>query len=90
MFKVIVPLSMPGIMSGITMVFVPAISTFIISRMLGGGSNLLIGDLIEMQFLGNSYNPNLGAAISLVLMVIILLIMTILNQFDDDEDKVLM
>ena len=90
MFKVVVPLSMPGIMSGITMVFVPAISTFIISRMLGGGSNLLIGDLIEMQFLGNSYNPNLGAAISLVLMVIILLIMTILNQFDDDEDKVLM
>ena len=90
MFKVIVPLSMPGIMSGITMVFVPAISTFIISRMLGGGSNLLIGDLIEMQLLGNSYNPNLGAAISLVLMVIILLIMTILNQFDDDEDKVLM
>ena len=81
---------MPGIMSGITMVFVPAISTVIISRMLGGGSNLLIGDLIEMQFLGNSYNPNLGAAISLVLMVIILLIMTILNQFDDDEDKVLM
>ena len=58
--------------------------------MLGGGSNLLIGDLIEMQFLGNSYNPNLGAAISLVLMVIILLIMTILNQFDDEEDKVLM
>ena len=90
MFKVVVPLSMPGIMSGITMVFVPAISTFIISRMLGGGSNLLIGDLIEMQVLGNSYNPNLGAAISLVLMVIILLIMTILNQFDDDEDKVLM
>lgn len=90
LFKVTVPLSMPGILSGITMVFVPAISTFIISRMLGGGSNLLIGDLIEMQFLGNSYNPNLGAAISLVLMVIILLIMTILNQFDEDEDRVLM
>ena len=88
--KVILPLSVPGIMSGITMVFVPAISTFIISRMLGGGSNLLIGDLIEMQFLGTTYNPNLGAAISLVLMVIILLIMAILNQFDDDEDKVLM
>ena len=49
--RVVVPLSLPGIMSGITMVFVPAISTFIISRMLGGGSNLLIGDLIEMQFL---------------------------------------
>ena len=90
LFKVTIPLSMPGIMSGITMVFVPAISTFIISRMLGGGSNLLIGDLIEMQFLGNSYNPNLGAAISLVLMVIILLIMTILNQFDADDDRVLM
>ncbi len=90
LIKVTIPLSLPGIMSGITMVFVPAISTFIISRMLGGGSNLLIGDLIEMQFLGNSYNPNLGAAISLVLMVIILLIMTILNQFDADDDKVLM
>lgn len=89
-FKVVLPLSLPGVMSGITMVFVPAISTFIISRMLGGGSNLLIGDLIEMQFLGNSYNPNLGAGISLVLMVIILLIMTLMNQFDvDDDDRVL-
>ncbi len=83
--RVIVPLSMPGIMSGITMVFVPAISTFIISRMLGGGSNLLIGDLIEMQFLGTSYNPHLGAAISLVLMVIILVIMTVMNQFSPDD-----
>ncbi len=90
LFKVIFPLSLPGVTSGITMVFVPAISTFIISRMLGGGSNLLIGDLIEMQFLGNSYNPNLGAGISLVLMVIIFLIMTIMNQFDnDDQDRVL-
>ena len=87
--KVIIPLSLPGVISGITMVFVPAISTFIISRMLGGGSNLLIGDLIEMQFLGNAYNPHLGAAISLVLMVIILVIMTVMNQFDPD-DQVLM
>ncbi|MBE6840642.1 MAG: ABC transporter permease [Ruminococcus sp.] len=85
LFRVIVPLSLPGITSGITMVFVPAISTFIISRMLGGGSNLLIGDLIEMQFLGNSYNPHLGAAISLVLMVIILVIMTVMNQFSPDD-----
>ena len=85
MFRVVVPLSVPGIMSGVTMVFVPAISTFIISRMLGGGSNLLIGDLIEMQFLGNAYNPHLGAGISLVLMVIILLIMTIMNQFNPDD-----
>ncbi len=85
LFRVIVPLSVPGITSGITMVFVPAISTFIISRMLGGGSNLLIGDLIEMQFLGNAYNPHLGAAISLVLMVIILVIMTVMNQFSPDD-----
>ena len=89
LLRVVIPLSMPGITSGVTMVFVPAISTFIISRMLGGGSNLLIGDLIEMQFLGNAYNPHLGAAISLVLMVIILVIMTVMNQFDPD-DQVLM
>lgn len=85
LLRVVLPLSVPGITSGITMVFVPAISTFIISRMLGGGSNLLIGDLIEMQFLGNAYNPHLGAAISLVLMVMILLIITLMNQFDPDE-----
>ena len=85
LFRVVVPLSLPGITSGVTMVFVPAISTFIISRMLGGGSNLLIGDLIEMQFLGNAYNPHLGAAISLVLMVIILVIMTVMNQFSPDD-----
>ena len=85
LIKVVFPLSLPGVTSGITMVFVPAISTFIISRMLGGGSNLLIGDLIEMQFLGNSYNPHLGAAISMVLMVIILVIMTVMNQFSPDD-----
>lgn len=91
LIRVVVPLSLPGIMSGITMVFVPAISTFIISRMLDGGSNLLIGDLIEMQFLGNSYNPNLGAAISLILMVIVLIIMTVMRQFDSsDDDRVLL
>lgn len=74
--RVLVPLSMPGITTGITMVFVPSISTFIISRMLGGGANLLIGDLIELQFLGNSYNYNLGSAMSLMLMVIVLLCMS--------------
>lgn len=74
--RVLVPLSMDGITTGITMVFVPSISTFIISRMLGGGSNLLIGDLIELQFLGNSYNYNLGSAMSLMLMVIVLLCMS--------------
>lgn len=86
LFKVVLPMSMPGMISGITMVFVPAVSTFIISKMLGGGGNLLIGDLIDMQFLGSAYNPNLGSAISLVLMVIILICMGIMNQFDDGEN----
>ena len=85
--KVVVPMSMPGVISGVTMVFVPAVSTFIISKMRGGGGNLLIGDLIDMQFLGSAYNPNLGSAISLVLMVIILICMGIMNQFDDGEDQ---
>ena len=84
--KVVLPLSMPGVMTGITMVFVPAVSTFIISRMLGGGALLMVGDLIELPFLGTAYNPNLGAAISLGLMVLILLCMSLLNQFGD-EDK---
>ncbi|MEG1972576.1 MAG: ABC transporter permease, partial [Oscillospiraceae bacterium] len=84
--NVVLPLSVPGIMTGITMVFVPAVSTFIISRMLGGGSNMMIGDLIELQFLGNAYNPNLGAAISLGLMILILFCMSLLNQIND-EDK---
>ena len=84
---VVLPLSIPGITTGITMVFIPAVSTFIISRMLGGGSELMIGDLIEMQFTGAAYNPNLGAAISFVLMIIILICMGMMNQFDSDEDK---
>ena len=79
------PLDWPGIISGITMVFVPSVSTFIISRMLGGGSNLLIGDLIEQQFLGSVYNPGVGSAMSLILMVMILLIMGVINRFDSDE-----
>ena len=83
--KILLPLSIPGIISGITMVFVPAVSTFIISKMLGGGSSILIGDLIEMQFLGSSYNPHLGSAISLVLMVLIFICIGIMNQFDENE-----
>lgn len=85
--RVVLPMSIPGVTTGITMVFVPSISTFIISRMLGGGSNMMVGDLIDAQFLGNAYNPNLGAAISLVLMVFVLLIMSLLNMFDDAEGK---
>ena len=85
--KIVLPLSKPGVLSGITMVFVPSVSTFIISRMLGGGANFLIGDLIEQQFLGNAYNPHLGSAISLILMIFILLSMALLNQFDEDETE---
>lgn len=83
--RVLLPLSMPGITTGIIMVFVPSISTFIISRMLGGGSTMLIGDLIELQFLGNSYNYNLGSAMSLVLMVIVLLCMSFTSRGDEVE-----
>lgn len=83
--RVIIPLAIPGVVTGITMVFVPSVSTFIISRMLGGGSNLLIGDLIEQQFLGSVYNPGVGSAMSLILMVMILLIMGVINHFDSDE-----
>ena len=85
LWRVLVPLTGPGIATGITQVFVPSVSTFIISRMLGGGSNLLIGDLIELQFLGNSYNLNLGSAMSLVLMVIVLLCMSFTSSFDESE-----
>ncbi len=85
--RIVIPMSVPGISTGITMVFVPSVSTFIISRMLGGGGNLLIGDLIDLQFLGNAYNPHLGSAISLVLMVLILLCMSLLNQFNGDEER---
>lgn len=83
LFKILIPLSLPGIVSGITMVFVPSVSTFIISKMLGGGSNMLIGDLIEQQFFG-TYNPNLGSGIALILMVIMLVLMGIMTSLDDN------
>lgn len=85
--KVLLPLSLPGITTGITMVFVPSCSTFVISRMLGGDSAFMIGDLIDLQFLGNSYNPHLGSAMSLVLMVLVLLCMSVTNGFADDDSE---
>ncbi len=85
--RVILPLSMPGVISGITMVFVPSVSTFYISQKLGGGKTMLIGDVIEMQF-QTSYNYNLGAALSLVLMILILVSLAIMNRFADDDDGV--
>ena len=72
MKKVIIPLSKPGILSGITMVFVPCVSTFYITQKLGGGQVVLIGDVIETQF-QSANNYNLGAALSFVLMILILL-----------------
>ena len=86
--KVVFPLSLPGVLSGVTMVFIPAVSTFALSRLLGGGKTLLLGDLIEMQFLGNAYNPHLGSAIALVMMVIVLLCMAIMNRFGEGEEGV--
>ena len=88
--RVILPLSFPGILSGITMVFVPSVSTFAISKMLGGGTELLLGDLIEQQFLGGAYNPHLGAAISLVMMVVVVLCMVVMNRFGEGEEQAVM
>ena len=83
--KIILPLSLPGIASGFTMVFVPSVSTFYISKKLGGNTVSLIGDIIEMQF-KSSNNYNLGAALSLVLMVMIIICMAVMNRFTSDED----
>jgi spermidine/putrescine transport system permease protein len=81
--KITIPLSLPGVASGVTMVFVPSVSTFYISQKLGGRGSL-IGDLIELQFLG-AYNYNLGATLSLVLMTIILICMMVMQRFSDGE-----
>ena len=86
--RVILPLSVSGIVSGVTMVFVPSISTFYISQKLGGGTFDLIGDTIERQF-QNPSTYNVGAAISLVMMILILISMAIMNRFSDDEGTVI-
>ena len=85
--RVILPLSLPGVLSGITMVFVPSVSTFAISKMLGGGTQMMLGDLIEQQFLGGAYNPQLGAAISLVMMIIVVVCMWVMNRFGEGEEQ---
>ncbi len=82
---IILPLSLPGIASGFTMVFVPSVSTFYISKKLGGNTFSLIGDVIEMQF-KSANNYNLGAALSLVLMVMIIICMMVMNRFTGDDD----
>ena len=89
--RVIFPLSLPGVLSGVTMVFIPSISTFAISKLLGGGMSFLLGDLIEMQFLGSAYNPHLGSAIALMMLVLVVIATLITNRFGGgDEGTVLM
>ena len=83
MTKVILPLSMSGVISGVTMVLVPSISTFYISQKLGGGTFEVIGDTIERQFVTGALNT--GAAISLVMMILILISITVMNRFSDED-----
>ena len=85
--KVILPLSMPGVVSGITMVFMPAMTTFVISRLLGGGQFTLIGNLIEQQFLVVG-DWGFGSAISVVMIVVILLSMAVMSFFEGPERDV--
>ena len=86
-FSITVPLTIPGIISGITMVFVPALTTFVISDLLGGSKILLIGNVIEQQF-KQVNNWHVGSGLSLVLMVFILLSMAIMNKYDKDGEGV--
>ena len=88
--KVILPLSLSGVLSGITMVFVPSVSTFVISKLLGGNKTMMLGDLIEMQFLGSAYNPHLGSAIALIMMIVVMICMAVMNRFGSDEEQVVM
>lgn len=84
--RVVLPLSVPGILSGMTMVFVPAVSTFYISQKLGGTDTVLVGDVIERQFKQGN-NPNLGAALSLVLMILVFICTGIMNRFGGDNEE---
>ncbi len=88
LFRVILPLSMPGVISGVTMVFVPSISTFYISQKLGGGLFDLVGDTIERQF-KNAVTYHAGAAISLCMMILILISLAVMNKFSDSEEDII-
>ncbi len=83
--RVILPLSMPGVLSGITMTFMPAVSTFVISALLGGGKQDLIGNLIERQFT-LLYDWHFGSMLSFVLLLLILLLMNVINKLDDASE----
>lgn len=86
MKKVVMPLSLPGVLSGVTMVFVPCVSTFYITQKLGGGQVVLIGDVIETQF-QNANNYNLGASLSFVLMILILICLGVMNYFGASDEN---
>ena len=83
--RIIIPLSLPGVISGISMVIMPAVTTFIISRRLGGGHYILVGNLIEQQFMVVG-DWNFGSAISFVLMVVILISMGIMRKYDKEYE----
>lgn len=83
--KITLPLSVSGIATGITMVFLPAVSTFVISKLLGGGKVNMVGNLIETQFLTSS-NWGFGSALSVVVMVMILISMVILRKYENDDE----
>ena len=83
--KITLPLSVPGILSGITMVFVPGVTTFVISQFLGSGNVILIGDIIEQQFTkGSSWG--FGAAVSIVVMIVVIICMWAINKFTDEPE----
>ena len=82
-YKITLPLSLSGVLSGISMVFMPAVSTFVISNLLYGGQYMLIGNLIEQQFLTVN-NWQFGSAISILLMIMILISMAVMNKLGDD------
>lgn len=84
-FRILLPLSMPGIVSGITMVFIPALTTFVISDLLGGSKILLIGNVIEQEF-KQTNNWNAGSALSMILMVFIVLSMFVMNKYDKEGE----
>lgn len=84
--RVILPLSIPGVISGITMVFMPAVSTFVISRLLGGGKEMLIGNVIEQQFTTMS-DWHFGSALAIILMILILISMALMSRFDGEQNE---
>lgn len=88
LYKVIFPLSLPGVISGITMVFVPSLTTFVISTLLGGGKILLIGNVIEQEFMKGT-NWHVGSGLSLVLMLFIIISMALSSKYDNGEGNVL-